>query len=209
MATRAPENEGASEMTQHYVTEQDELNYGRELIDMTQRAAIQAVSPHLNALEQQNAALNRQLAIERRHRLDYEVEALVPDYREIDEDAAWHGYLRGIHPLTGQIRQRVLDDAINVGSASRVREFFEEFRRENHGSHGSHGPTDRGPARRGGRAPSSQGKPTYTRSQIDQFFRARQKGEYKNREAEAAQIEADIFAAQHEGRVLAHPYLTK
>ena len=40
-----------------YLTEQDVQNYGNELIDVTQRAALHAVAPQLQELEQQNAEL--------------------------------------------------------------------------------------------------------------------------------------------------------
>jgi hypothetical protein len=68
-------------MSSSYLTQNDVDNYGHELIDVTQRAALQAVAPHLQSLEQQNAALQRRLAIEVRRRLDdqisrrYQIEA--------------------------------------------------------------------------------------------------------------------------------------
>src|SRR5262249_20658563 len=53
-----------------YLTEQDEQNYGRDLIDFTTRAAAQALTPHLQQIELQNAELQRRLAIEARNNLD-------------------------------------------------------------------------------------------------------------------------------------------
>jgi hypothetical protein len=125
--------------------------------------------------QQQNAALEQQLAI------------------------------LGIHELSGRVRQEWLNDAIASGDAGRVKAFFDSFQLESHGS----GSADRGPARRGGRAPSSQGTRTWTRASIDAFYRARQKGAFKGREAEADALEKDIFAAQRDGRVAMYDYLTK
>ena len=92
---------------------QDDLNnYGPELINVTQRAALQAVAPHLQNLESQNVALRQRLAVEARHRLDQRVERAVPDYREIDRDPQWHRWLLGVDTLTGRVRQQLLNDAI-------------------------------------------------------------------------------------------------
>jgi hypothetical protein len=89
----------------NWLTEQDEQNYGRELLDVAQRAAMQTVAPHLQNLEQQNAQLRPQVAKEARHRLDRDVESLVPDFREVDQDPRFHRWLLGIDTLTGRVRQ--------------------------------------------------------------------------------------------------------
>ena len=54
----------------------------------------------------------------------------------------------------------------------------------------------------------SSGKPVYTRDQIQQLYSAHRQGAYAGRESEWNRIEADIFAAQREGRVQG-VYLTK
>ena len=54
----------------NYLTDQDVQNYGSDLIDFAQRAAADVVGPHLQALNQQNAALAQEVAYERRKRLD-------------------------------------------------------------------------------------------------------------------------------------------
>jgi tripartite-type tricarboxylate transporter receptor subunit TctC len=59
-----------------YLTNEDVQNY--ELIDLTQRAAVQALAPQLDQLHQQNAALQQRLAIEARHKLPYTPADLVP-----------------------------------------------------------------------------------------------------------------------------------
>jgi hypothetical protein len=74
-------------MVANYLTEQDVRDYGSELLDVSQRAALHAVAPHLMSLEQQNAELQRRLAKEARHRLDQQVAAAVPDYQTIDRDS--------------------------------------------------------------------------------------------------------------------------
>jgi hypothetical protein len=191
-------------MTQ-YLSQADYENYGSDLVDFASRAAIQATAPQLQHLQQQNDHLRQRLAYESRARLDRDVEAAIPNYQEVDRDPRWHQWLRGLDPLNGRIRQEILNDAIAARSAERCVAFFNSFQRESHGSHSS---ADRGPARRGGRAPS-HGMATYTPASIRAFYEARRQGAYKGREEEAARIEADIFAAQHEGRVEMYPYVSK
>jgi hypothetical protein len=183
----------------NYLTRQDEDNYGRDLLDVAQRAAMQTVAPHLQNLEAQNAKLRQQVAKEARHRLDQQVEQLVPDFRELDRNPRWHRWLLGIDPLTGRVRQTLLNDAVAKGSAHRVREFFERFRREDGGGSASTYSQVRS-------APS--GGQIYTRDLIAKLYEAHRKGEFAGREAEWNRIEADIFRAQREGRV-AGVYLTK
>jgi hypothetical protein len=172
-------------------------NYGPELVDFAQRAAAHAVSPQLEALGQQNANLQQQLAVERRKRLDQQVTAAVPDYQQIDRNPSWHRWLLGIDPLNGKIRQQLLNDAISSGNSARVIAFFRGFQQQ------GHAPS----ATKSSRASSS--RPTYTRDQIKQIYELHRKGAYAGREAEWARIKRDIFAAQREGRVQGAPYLTK
>jgi hypothetical protein len=113
-----------------YLYQSDIDNYGPELIDVTQRAALQAVGPHLENLAQQNAALRQRLAIESRRRLDQQIAAAVPNYQEIDRDPRWHRWLLGIDTLSGRVRQHLLNDAIASGDANRVYSFFKGFERE-------------------------------------------------------------------------------
>jgi hypothetical protein len=180
-----------------FLTRADVDNYGAELLDVSQRAEMQAVAPHLQNLEAQNAQLQQRLAREARHRLDMEVGSLVPNYREVDRNPQWHAWLSQIDPLTGRVRQHVLNDAINAGSAARVKAFFDGFQREV-----GHAPQT---ARAASTATSH--RPTYTRPAIAELYARHRRGEFTEKVWQ--QIEADIFRAQHEGRVQGSPYLTK
>ena len=79
--------------------------------DFAQRAALHAVAPHLQASEQQKLELQNRLAREARARLDAAVERTVPNYREIDQEPRWHNWLRSVDPLSGRVRQTLLDEA--------------------------------------------------------------------------------------------------
>jgi hypothetical protein len=111
----------------NYLTQQDVQDYGTELIDVVQRGALHAVAPQLQNLEQQNIELQRRLARESRARLDAVVEQAVPNYREIDNTPHWHRYLLTVDPLSGRVRQTLLNDAIASGTTHRVISFFRQF----------------------------------------------------------------------------------
>jgi hypothetical protein len=180
-----------------YLTQQDVNQYGNDLIDLTQRSALHAVAPHLQALEQQNAQLQQRLAREARRNLDQEVERLVPDYRTIDRDPRWHRFLLGIDPFTGQPFQVLLNVAIVDGDANRVATIFRAFMNQAGDTQQSQ-PTQRGqaPGRR------SSGRPVYSRDDIKRLYRQKQQGAWVGREAEFQKLEYEIIRAGAEGRIL-------
>jgi len=180
-----------------YLNQNDVNQFGPELIDVSQRAALHAVAPHLQHLEQQNADLQRRLAQEARRNLDQQVERAIPNYREVDRDPRWHQFLRGIDPFTGQSFQALLNIAIADGSASRVATIFRAFMNQA-------GDTQQPPANtsyaRGQR--SSGGRQIYTRDQVKALYRAHQQGAYAGREQEWMRQEVDIIRAGAEGRIV-------
>jgi hypothetical protein len=206
----------------NYLTAADEQNYGNELLDLTQRAALQVVQPKLMELEAQNAELRRRQAQDQRRVLDQQVEIAVPDFREIDRNPRWHRWLLGVDVLSGRVRQTLLNEAISAGAAPRVISFFKGFKQEEAATgHIETGPSSqpayapRDPAvnlaslASPGRARSATGgetslppeKPYYTRAQIAQLYRQHQKGAYVGREADWHRLELDIIAAGNEGRI--------
>jgi hypothetical protein len=204
-----------------FLTPEDEQNYGRDLLDVAQRAALQTVAPRLENLEQKNEELRRQLAREQRRQLDNAVEMAVPDYREVDRNPRWHRWLLGIDVLSGRVRQTLLNEAISAGAAPRVISFFKSFLSEEVATGHVESASDFQPApapreptisltslaapgrarpATGGVASLPTDKPIYTRAQIKGLYEMHRKGAYTGREAEWARLEADIFAAQREGR---------
>jgi hypothetical protein len=204
-----------------YLTPADEQNYGPELIELTQRAALQVVQPKLMQLEAENAELRRRQAGEQRRILDQQVEIAVPDFREVDRNPRWHRWLLGIDVLSGRVRQQLLNEAISAGAAPRVISFFNGFKQEEaatgHSGPGAapqlaNAPRDAAislvslasPGRRpatGGETSLPPEKPIYTRAQIAQLYRQHQKGAFVGREAEWNRLELDFIAAANEGRI--------
>jgi hypothetical protein len=162
------------------------------------------------------------LAREARRVLDQQVEAAVPNYREIDSDPRWHRWLLGIDLYSGRVRQQLLNEAIAAASAPRVISFFKGFLNEEVATghvEPASVPAASAPREAAvnlaslaapGRARPAGGdysslppeKPTYTRAQLRELYAAHRKGAYVGREAEWARIDADIIAAGREGRVM-------
>jgi hypothetical protein len=184
-------------MAKSYLTAEDAQTYGHEVIGLTQRAALTAVSPVLDQLAAQNNKLQRQLAKEQRRQMDQAVEAAVPNFREIDKNPRFHKWLLGIDILTGRVRQTLLNDAIAKFSAPRAIEFFRRFLQEEGGVAQTYSNTNQ----------RSYSRPVYSRESIKELYERRRKGEFD--EATWNRVEADIFAAQKDGRLQMQPYLTK
>jgi hypothetical protein len=211
------------QQTRQYLTPEDEQNYGRDLLDVTKRAALEVVAPKIVEIEERSAELQRQLVREQRANLDRMVEMAVPDFRQIDRNPRWHRWLLGIDLLSGRVRQTLLNEAVASASAPRVISFFNGFKQEEAATGhtealapGSHQPAaPREPAiplaslaapgrarlATGGDASLPPDKPIYTRAQIKQLYEQHRRKAYVGREAEWARQEADIIAAGREGRI--------
>ena len=181
-----------------YLTRKDVDDYGHDLVDFAQRAAAQALTPHLQHLDQQNAELHQRLARTSRLALDQSVEQAVPNYRDIDRDPAWHDWLRSSDPLSSQPRQFLLNDAIAQGDAPRVIAFFKGFERASQAAPPA--PQHRAAASRASTRPSPSGT-IYTRAQISKLYDQHRRGAYVGREAEWDRLEFDIIRAGAEGRI--------
>jgi hypothetical protein len=180
----------------NYLTQSDIANYGSELIDLVQRGAAEVMAPQLAAMHEDNAMLRERLATEARHRLDSQVAAAVPNYREIDKDPRWHDWLLGIDALSGRQRQVLLNDAIAQGNAARVVGFFRGWQQQAGADTGQAAPRSQRMPMWGSDRPA-----TYTRAQIQRLYEQHRRGAYNGREAEWARLEADIIRAGAEGRI--------
>lgn len=125
--------------------------------------------------------------------MDQQVEAAIPNWRELDQHPDWHRWLLGIDPLSGQIRQQLLNSAKASGDAARCIAFFRSFF--------TRSSPDHAPPAAHGRARSMPSGQVYT-AQIAKLYEQHRRGAYVGREAEWAWQEADFYRAQHEGRVI-------
>ena len=73
-------------MAPQLLTAQDEENYGSELIDMTKRAAVEALAPELTQLHAENQQLRHLQQRAQRTEIERALDAQVPNWREIYQD---------------------------------------------------------------------------------------------------------------------------
>src|SRR5262245_41714839 len=110
-----------------YLTQADAQNYGHDLLDMAQRAAKHALGDDLARLAHANATLRRQVDNQMISTFEAMLDRALPNWRTVNQDPRWLTWLSGRHELTGQSRQRLLDDAVAQGDANRAVSIFAGF----------------------------------------------------------------------------------
>ena len=203
------------------ITDEDRSNYGQDLIDLTQRAAREAVGPELEALRTENQNLKKTVNTSVKQALFDQIGRAVPDWRAINQTVQWRTWLTLPNLYTGQIRQNMLNAAIAGAEAPKVIQLLRDFLAEANATGQVIQPAaqEQQPAPRtaavpldtltapgrarpnAGDIPQSADKPIFTRAQIAKFYDDSRRGLYAGREAEYRQTEADITAAQREGRI--------
>jgi hypothetical protein len=179
-----------------WLTQKDVDDYGHDVLDLAQRAALHAMTPELQRLDAQNESLRRQLAQEQRRGLYQTLDAQLPNWKEIDNDTRWRQWLLFSDPYNKRPRQSLLNEAISAGDATRVLSFFRGYLAE------------------AGQSPQGQQSQqrqvatqrTYTRAEIKRASEDYLRGRIP--EAEYQKLSADMHAAIGEGRI-ANPPIPK
>lgn len=128
------------------------------------------------------------------------LERAVPTFREINNDPGFHQFLAQFDPTTGKQRQQELADAQQALSAKGVADIFQSYLHQaGQGAKRPAIPEEQVEPRTTRATEAPQGKQMWTRASIGQFYRDKTAGRYSAEEAE--RLEADIFAAQSDGRV--------
>jgi len=168
-------------------------NYGSELIDLTRRAAVEAVSPELQQLRAQNQHLRQMAARSQRAEIERALDQQIPNWHEIYQNPAFAAWLAQPDGYSGAVRSQLMRQAVDVGDAGRVVSFYRGFLAE--GGYQTLAPQSRASQ---SRQPATS-KPIYSREQIKHLYDQRRHGTISD--ANWARIEADIIAAGREGRV--------
>jgi hypothetical protein len=203
------------------ITEEDRTAYGDDLIDLTQRAARAAIAPELDALRAENQRLQTRVTSTGKRELFDHLDRVLPNWRQINQTTQFKTWLSLRNVYTGEVRQKMLNAAVNGAEAPKVIAMFKDFLSEAtatgtmpQGQQQEQPPAPRvaavdlGSLAAPGRAKPSSGdnqtpadKPTYTRAEIANYFNEKRKGLWAGRETLAQQIENDLGAAQREGRI--------
>jgi len=175
-----------------YLTQDDVQNFGSELVDLSQRAAMHAVAPHLQELERQNAELHDRLARQAKHNIDQALDSAVPNWRQVNQHPSWLAWLQERDVYSREKRQHLLDQAVEKGDANRVIAFFNGFLAEAAWQQGA-------ATQQSARQAAQPSGRIYTRPQITEMARRRQKGLIDD---EAwRRWEYELCRASKEGRV--------
>lgn len=205
------------------VTEEDRTSFGDEFLDAAARAAQDALSPEVAELKEEVGSLKQTLQRQAEDGVRRSLTMAVPNWRAINTHPLFNQWLGLRDPISGAIRKTLLDGAFRAADAARVIAIFQGFLAADAASRPAvpaprPDPASQAPAPRvpvvnmetlaaPGRARSSpaiQGageKPVYTRADISYFYSAAGRSSYAGRDADRRAAEADLFAAQREGRV--------
>lgn len=199
--------------------------YGEELIDVVQRAAKEVFQPTIDKLSEENTQLKNQMGMvsssvakSKRQTLFDGLDERVKGWRDTNTSPEYLQWLQEPDLYSGERRHVLLNQAFENNDLARVAAFFEGYRTET-AVLDTAGQPEAQPARspqvrmdtlvapgtpRGGSTPGQErGKRRWTQAQIAEFYRNKTNGVYRSEAAgkRAAALEADIFAAQREGRI--------
>lgn len=211
------------------ITAEDEQRYGPELLSLIQRAARDVVNPSLDKLARQTQEMTNNLIQPLQERVAqtasmtiYQtLDQALPEWRTINVDPRFKAWMRLQDVYSGVVRDTLLQDAFQAADAPRVISFFKGFLLEEQvtgnrpvlpqaqpaslppqpaidplllAAPGRHKPA-------GSEPPLSADKPVYTRKQITTFYDDIRRGAYIGHDQLRMNTEAQIFAAQSEGRI--------
>jgi hypothetical protein len=208
-----------------FVTEQEVTDYGKDLLDVVGKKAHEIVAPLLKKQADEIARLNSQLGTvastvqaDLSDKFNDTLDEKLPSWREINVDPEFISWLGLSDPYSGANRHEMLKAAYAQGNASRVLAFFNGFLAEEAAVAPAGNPPDAegtvrvpkiplenlaAPGRAKTAAPATPPaeKPFITRAQITTFYADVAAGKYRSKVAEKDALEAQIFAAEREGRI--------
>lgn len=141
----------------------------------------------------------------------------VPNWAQLNEDPLFLEWLDQVDPYSGYRRGQLLEQAYKAYDGPRVVAFFRGYLTEN-ATISPPVTTTETPAPKPQKdlaafiapgapktgavgAPDGSGKRAWTRAEIGQFYEDVRVGKYRTKPDEHKRIEADIFAAQRDGRI--------
>lgn len=210
------------------VTPEELQDYGEDLIGLMRRVAGAEADQRLLKVNGELAQTRAQVGVAQNRTMHQQMDALYPQWQEVNAYQPFIDWVMLPDPYSGVRRQSLMQEAWNAGDARRVFAFIQGFLAEEAALNPT-GAGQRQPASApvapppsgapaaappltlqdlaapgGARPVATQPteKPMYTAEDISKFFTDCASGKWRHREAERAAIEADIFRAQHEGRVI-------
>lgn len=223
---QAPDGVSPSNVRQ-LVKDEEIREFGPDLYDFIKRAATEAVMPQVDGrlrpmaqeLDRTSKAANSAMtsvALSDEQKVHALLTREVPNWTALNEDGTFHEWLDQTDPYSGERRGDLLTRAYQRHDGPRVVTFFNGFLNENATVSPPVPPTPPagtpavslesmvapGTARAGSAgAQDGASKRIWTTDDISVFYREKAGGKYDRNQKRASEIEADIFAAQAEGRI--------
>ena len=205
------------------LTPEDEKAYGPELIDMTRRAARDALQQEIDDVRQQQAD-----TVKREQRMQNQMvfnalDTAMPDWRTVNNSDDFKGWLSLPDVYSNRVRHDMLLEAFHAAAVPRILAFFNAYLAEAKATGQLPAPSPTDPANPAhvreaavtlaslaapGRAqPASEtpklpsAEPHFTEQQIAEFYSHKGMQRYVGREADRKADEQLIFEAQKAGRI--------
>lgn len=199
---KAPDKSGITdEQLAHFKQE-----YGEDLVTfierMTQKGAAPADAGNTKKLQERLDRLESEKHEDAEARFWVSLEQAVPNFRQVNSEAAFLQFLSTFNPQTGKQHQQALSQAQQNLDAKGVADVFKLYLNQAKPTQQQRQVPDEQVEPRTTKAaptPQAQGGKLWTGADITQFYRDKTAGRYSADEAQ--RLEADIFAAQREGRV--------
>lgn len=214
-ATAAMKAQKETPKKPHAPDPRDVEQFGGDLVEMVRKYAAQhfdAVSESLgamaqrldqrvSALEQAVNGTSEKVARTQEEQFYVILDQAVPDWRAVNESERFLDWLAVEDPVYGVSRQTVLSHAHSRLDAKRVVAIFNQFKSEQKAAPSLESQV--APRTTAASAPAVStptAKKTYTQRFIDDFYRDVNRGRYSAEQAAA--IEADIYTAARENRIV-------
>jgi len=218
-AATPPENDILASLDLEPVSKEMADDFGPEVISLIERKTAETMRPIVERqqreierlrAEQENASRTQSQSAYQRM-LDH-LDTELPEWRQLNNNQDFIRWLSFADPLSGQIRQAMIQNQWNKNSGPSVLAFFTSFLKETGQAPQTPQTTQpekipleslAAPGRPQPAAPAASpaDKPIFSRAYVKEFYDRKARGEFAGREAEANKVEEAIFAAQKEGRV--------
>lgn len=178
------------------VVGEDVVEYVVRMIDSRARSSseVDDLRKTVDELQQERKQTQEEKRQEKESLFWKVLEELCDDWEEINGNPKFHAYLSKFDPATGIQRQQALEKAHAALDADSVAAIFNGFKKET-----APAPEPEVDPQRSRATQTPQNERIWTGAEISQFYRDKTAGKYSAEEAQ--RLEADIFAAQRQGRV--------
>lgn len=205
------------------ITDEEAADYGEDFLKVVGKRAREELGPVINGYKQEIAKLQQQLEgvngfvkQDTQQKLLSRLDEKLPNWRELNTNQEFIGWLGLPDPYSGAIRHDMLKAAYAQGDAHRVLAFFNGFLAEE-AVVAPAGEPDKsvtrvpkiplqdlaapGRAKTAAASTAPAEKPIISRAQVAAFYADVAAGKYRGRDDAKSAAEAEIFAAQRDGRL--------